>query len=221
MSSMINTTSSLLLACALAFAGTGVAHAQSVALSGLLGSKALLVVDGSAPKSVGVGQSHMGVKVVSLQTDQAVVEVAGQQQTLRLGEGPVSAGGATRASSNGKIVLHAISNGHFLAQGQINGRAISLMVDTGASVVGISEEDAQRIGLNYKLGQPVRISTANGSVIGWRVSLNSVRLGSVDVFNVDAVVTPGAMPYVLLGNSFLTRFQMTRTNDELVLEKRY
>jgi aspartyl protease family protein len=67
----------------------------------------------------------------------------------------------------------------------------------------------------------VTMGTANGSANGWLVKLNSVRVGSVDVFNVDAVVTPGAMPFVLLGNSFLTRFQMTRTNDELVLEKRY
>jgi len=218
---MLNITPALLLACACALAGTGVARAQSVALSGMLGAKALLVVDGSAPKSVGVGESHQGVKVVSTQADQAVVEVAGKRQTLRLGDAPVSAGGAVGGSSNGKIVLHAGSNGHFLAQGQINGRAVPLMVDTGASVVGISMADAERIGLNYKAGQPVHMSTANGVATGWLVKLNSVRLGSVDVYNVDAVVTPGAMPYVLLGNSFLTRFQMTRTNDQLVLDKRY
>lgn len=213
----------LLLACALMLAGTGMARAQSVALSGLLGTKALLVVDGSAPKSVGVGESHQGVKVVSIQNDQAVVEIAGQRQTLRLGEGPVSAGSTTGdpAKGNGKIVLHAVSNGHFQAQGQINGRAVRLMVDTGASVVGISVADAERIGLNYKSGQPVQMNTANGAAIGWLVSLNSVRLGSVDVYNVEAVVSPAPMPYVLLGNSFLTRFQMTRTNDQLVLEKRY
>jgi len=94
-------------------------------------------------------------------------------------------------------------------------------VDTGASVVSISAAEAQRIGLNYKAGQPENMSTANGISTGWLVKLSSIRLGSVDVYNVDAVVTPAAMPYVLLGNSFLTRFQMTRTNDQLVLEKRY
>jgi aspartyl protease family protein len=41
------------------------------------------------------------------------------------------------------------------------------------------------------------------------------------VYDVDAIVSSGAMPYVLLGNSFLARFQMTRTNDQMVLEKRY
>jgi aspartyl protease family protein len=214
-------TTTLLLACAFALAGTAAAQAQSVALSGVLGAKVLLVVDGGAPKSVGVGESHQGVKVISTQADQAVVEVAGTRQTLRLGEAPVSSGGAAGGTGNTKIVLHAVSNGHFKAQGQINGRSVVLMVDTGASVVSISVADADRIGLNYRSGQPVQMSTANGVSTGWLVKLNSVRLGSVDVYNVDAVVTPAPMPYVLLGNSYLTRFQMTRTNDELVLEKRY
>lgn len=218
---MANILPPLLLAGVLAFAGAGVARAQSVTLSGMLGAKALLVVDGSAPRSVGVGESHQGVRVVSTQTDQAVVEIAGKRQTLRLGDAPVRAGGMVGGAGDSKIVLHAVSNGHFLAQGQINGRAVPLMVDTGASMVGISVIDAERIGLNYKSGQAVRMNTANGSTTGWLVKLNSVRLGSVDVYNVDAVVSPAPMPYILLGNSFLTRFQMTRTNDQLVLEKRY
>lgn len=211
----------LLLTCAGLLAGNGVAYAQSVALSGMLGAKALLVVDGSAPKSVAVGETHRGVKVLSTSADQAVVEVGGSRQTLRLGEAPVSAGMPAKGAENGKIVLHAGSGGHFLTQGQINGRAVTFLVDTGASTVALSVADAERIGLAYKSGQPVRVNTANGVVPGWLVKLTSVRLGQVDVYNVDAVVSPAAMPYVLLGNSVLTRFQMTRTNDQLVLDKRY
>lgn len=211
----------LLLTCAGLLAGSGVAYAQSVALSGMLGAKALLVVDGSAPKSVAVGESHRGVKVLSTSADQAVVEVGGSRQTLRMGEAPVSTGGSAEGAANGKIVLHAGSGGHFLTQGQINGRAVTFLVDTGASTVAMSVADAERIGLAYKSGQSVRMNTANGVTSGWLVKLTSVRLGQVDVYNVDAVVSPAAMPYVLLGNSVLTRFQMTRTNDQLVLDKRY
>ena len=61
---------------------------------------------------------------------------------------------------------------------------------------------------------------ANGVAQGWRMRLDSVRIGEVEVKSVDAIVTPQAMPYVLLGNSFLGEFQMTRTNDQMVLEKR-
>jgi len=57
--------------------------------------------------------------------------------------------------------------------------------------------------------------------VGWRVRLNSVRLGDVEVLGVMAVIMPEGMPFVLLGNSFLTQFQMTRNNDQMVLEKRH
>ena len=88
-------------------------------------------------------------------------------------------------------------------------------------MVSLSVTDADAIGLSYKSGQAVQVSTANGVTAGWLVMLSSVRLGSVEVYNVEALVTPAPMPYVLLGNSYLTRFQMTRTNDQMVLERRY
>jgi aspartyl protease family protein len=93
-------------------------------------------------------------------------------------------------------------------------------VDTGASTVAIGRQDAERMGLNYQNGQPVRMNTANGVAQGWRMKLDSVRIGDVEVFGVEAIITPQPMPYVLLGNSFLTEFQMTRINDQMVLEKR-
>ena len=105
--------------------------------------------------------------------------------------------------------------------GQINGHAVQLIVDTGASAVSLSAEQAQRMGLNYQKGQPIQMSTANGIVPAWRLKLASVRIGDVMVYDVDSVVSAGSMPFVLLGNSFLSRFQMTRNNDQMVLEKRY
>ena len=203
-----------------------VAAAQTVALSGMLGGKALVIVDGSAPKSVAVGESYRGVKIVSTQGDQAVMEIAGKRHTLRVGEAPASVGGASGSVANGgpsgtKIVLSASSGGHFFTQGQINGRAVQLVVDTGATMVSLSVGDAERVGLNYKAEQAVQLSTANGVIPGWRLKLASVRVGDVVVYDVDAIVSSGAMPYVLLGNSFLTHFQMTRTNDQMVLDKRY
>ncbi|MES2880116.1 MAG: TIGR02281 family clan AA aspartic protease [Pseudomonadota bacterium] len=200
-----------------------VASAQSVALSGMLGGKALVVVDGGDPKSVNVGETYRGVKIVSTQGDQAVMEIAGKRHTMRVGEAPASVGSnASSAGAGGtQVVLSAGSGGHFLSQGQINGRAVQFMVDTGASLVSLSVADAERVGLNYKAGQAMHLSTANGVIPGWRVKLASVRIGDVVIYEVDAAVSGGGMPYVLLGNSFLSRFQMARTNDQLVLTKRY
>lgn len=194
------------------------AWSQAVSLTGILGSKALLVVDGTPPRGVAAGETHQGVKVISVGRDEAVIEIAGARSTVRLGEAPVSVG--TRTGGGRKIILMSDSRGHFVNQGLINGRVMQFMVDTGATTVAIGKPDADRMGLNYKNGRPVQLNTANGVAQGWLLKLDSVRIGDVEVFGVEAIVTPQSMPYVLLGNSFLGEFQMTRTNDQMVLEKR-
>jgi aspartyl protease family protein len=180
-----------------------------------------LIVDGAAPKTVAAGEVYKGVKVVSTDGDVAVLEIAGKRHSLRVGDAPASVGmGADTAGAN-RVVLSAGSGGHFMTQGQINGKTVPMVVDTGASVVSISVQEAQRMGLNYLSGQPVQMSTANGIIAAWRIKLATVRVGDVLVYDVDSVVSSGSMPYVLLGNSFLSRFQMTRTNDQMVLDKRF
>jgi aspartyl protease family protein len=197
------------------------AQAQSVALAGMLGSKALLVVNGTNPKTVAAGETHEGVKVISTSGDTAVVEQDGKRSTLRVGEAPVHMGASKSGGKGGKIVLTAGSGGHFMTAGQINGKAVQFMVDTGATSVAMSNQDAERAGINYRAGQPVLMSTANGSAQGYKIKLDSVRVGDVEVLNVDAVVMPQSMPFMLLGNSFLARFQMLRDNDQLTLTKKY
>ena len=208
-----------LLAVSLALAA-GAAAAQSVALQGMLGSKALLIVDGSAPKTVAPGESHMGVKVLSTLGDQATVEINGRRHTLRVGDAPASVGKAT-PSRGTKIVLMAGSGGHFTTQGAINGKAVRFLVDTGATSVALGAAEADRLGIDYRKGRLGRGSTANGQVNMYLVTLASVRIGDVEVRDVEATIVPADMPLVLLGNSFLTRFSMRRESDTMVLERRY
>ena len=192
------------------------AQAQPVALAGILGAKALLVVSAQPPRAVGVGDAFQGVTVIAVSKDDATVEMNGKRHLLRLGEAPVSVG----ARNSKRVTLMADSRGHFVNSGTINGQVMQYMVDTGASTVAIGRTDADRMGLQYQNGQQVRMGTANGVGQGWRIKLDSVRIGDVEVFGVDAVITSQPMTYVLLGNSFLTEFQMTRINDQMVLEKR-
>lgn len=199
----------------------GAAAAQSVSLQGMLGSKALLMVDGGAPKTVAPGETYNGVKVVSTQGDQATVEINGRRHTLRVGDAPASVGQGGGGARGNRIVLTASSGGHFLTQGAINGRAAYFMVDTGATSIAMGAPEADRLGINYKNGPVGRSSTANGVVPFHYVKLASVRVGDVEVHDVDAAVLQQSMPHILLGNSFLTRFQMTRHNDQMVLERRY
>ena len=198
-------------------------YSQQVALSGVAGGKALVNIDGASPRFMAPGQTHQGVKLLSTQGEAAVFEINGQRQTLRVGDAPVSVGrsGGPEASGPQRVVLTADAQGHFLPAGQINGRTVQFMVDTGATAVVLSESDAKRINLDYTKGRKVGVSTANGNVIGHQLQLDSVRVGSAQVHGVAAIVLPQSMPYVLLGNSFLTRFQMQRNNDQLTLDRRF
>lgn len=201
--------------------GATAAGAQTVTLQGMLGRQALLIVDGSPPRGVAPGDSYKGVKVLSTSGDEAVVEVGGRRETLRVGEAPASVGQGQARAGGSRIVLTASTGGHFVAQGRINGQPATFMVDTGATFVSMSAADAQRLGIDYRAGQLGTMATANGSATAWKVKVHSVRIGDVEVFDLDAVVSPQPMPQILLGNSFLGRFQMTRDNDQMVLERRY
>lgn len=199
------------------------AQAQDVALTGLTADKALLVIDGATPRFVSAGQSVQGVKVLSVGPDQAVVEVHGQRRTLQMGQSPMPLGGTGNAGGTNErsITLVADAQGHFQSEGQINGKSTRFLLDTGATVLTVSETEAKRLGLPYQQGQRARIRTANGDITGYQLSLNTVRLGSYTGYNVAAVVLPADMPFVLLGNSFLARFNMRRENDRMTLEPRY
>ncbi|MET4576656.1 retropepsin-like aspartic protease family protein [Ottowia thiooxydans] len=197
------------------------AFAQTtVSLQGMLGNRALLIVDGGAPRSAAPGSSVGGVRVISTSGNQAVVSINGQERTLRVGETPVNVGGAPITGSGDRISLSADSRGHFVTMGSINNRPVQFLVDTGASSVALGKAEADRLNLDYKSGNPVRISTANGVAEGWRMRLHSIRVGDVTVYDVEAVITPMAMPAVLLGNSFLNRFNMRRDADQMTLSRR-
>ncbi len=214
--------------CAVPLLACAAAQAQSVSMSGMMGNKPLLVINGAPPKTVGVGETHMGVKVLSASGDRATVQSEGKRFTVRLGESPVNLGSAPAApggeetGGDGKrIVLSQTGGGHFVTNGAINGKTVQFMVDTGATTIAMDMGTAERIGLNYKSGRRMRGYTANGIAEGWAVKLSSVRLGSVTVHEVDAAVLQGSMGGVLLGNSFLNRFVMTRDGARMILERRY
>ena len=219
---------SLSLALAALAAGLPLAGwAQSVSLQGVIGnSRAVLVVNGGV-KAVAVGDSFQDVKVISASGDSAVVEIDGKRQTLSLGAAQVSvvarpaARGASGAAAAQRIVLSASGGGHFQVSGSINGQYARFMVDTGASMVAMGSNDAQRLGINYTEGRPTRTSTANGTGLAWMVKLGQIKINEVEVLDIDALVTQQPMPYVLLGNSFLNRFTLQRDADQMVLEKRY
>jgi aspartyl protease family protein len=118
--------------------------------------------------------------------------------------------------------LQADRNGHYVTEIQINGRSFSAMVDTGASLVALRYEDARALGLVRPSDRfDIGVRTANGTARARQVQLRNVRLGSIRVDDVDAIVMDeGLLATNLLGMSFLKRlrrFEVQR--DVLVLER--
>lgn len=201
-------------------AAQGSSAASEVALAGRMGDKALLLLQGRSVV-LAVGQASGGTRLVRWEQDAAVVEHAGAQLRLRVGAAPSRLGGGTAAEGGAReIVIPAGPGGHFLTDGAINGQPVRFIVDTGATLVALSRAEATRLRLDLRDARPVRTQTAAGVAAAWMLPLQRVRVGEVEVFQVMALVTDAPMPYVLLGNSFLDRFQWRRENDVMRLSRR-
>ena len=196
-----------------------VAWAQNVTLQGMLGSRALLLIDG-VPKILSVGDNVQGVKLLAATRETADIDIEGKRQTLHLGETQVSVV-ASAAGTPKRLVISSSGNGHFMVNGSINGQTARFMIDTGASLISIGSADATRMGLQYLDGRPTRTNTANGTSLAWQIKLDQVRIDDIEVSEIDALVTQQPMPYVLLGNNFLNRFRMRRDGEQMILEKRF
>lgn len=192
--------------------------AQDVGLAGIMGSKAMLMINGGEPQAVPVGQTVDGVKVLSIQGDQATIEVGGKKRPLRVGQHAIGAG---NGDGSDKIIMTADVQGHFFTTGNINGTSVRFLVDTGASMISLGATDARRIGLDFNRGQKALTNTANGQVVVSKVQLDTVRIAGVTLHNVDALIHQNEMPIALLGMSFLNRMEMQRDGSTMTLKKRF
>jgi aspartyl protease family protein len=194
-----------------------------VNLNGVVGNKALVVIDGGKPRWIAAGETTAeGIKLVSVSGQSAVVDFGGKRQTLTMGQNERLSGGASASAGTQSVTLSAGRGGHFVADGSINGVSVQFLVDTGASFISFGSSEAKRFGINYLNGQKSFSSTANGVVPTYRVKLDEVKVGGITLNNVDGMVHIGDnLPVVLLGNSFLNRMEMKRDGEKMVLTKRF
>lgn len=191
--------------------------AQEVGLAGILGSKAMLIINGGSPRAATVGQTLDGVRLLAVQDEQVIVEIGGRKRALRVGQHAVGSSG----EGGGKIVLTADARGHFETVGTVNGTSVRFLVDTGATMISLGASDARRIGLDFNSGQRGISQTANGQVQVSRVKLDTVRIGEVTLHGIEATIHQNDMPIALLGMSFLNRMEMLRDGPTMTLKKRY
>lgn len=194
------------------------AWAADISVVGLFPGKAVLVVDGAGPRTYAVGSSvASGVRLVATDQNGATLETNGRRETIALGSHVNRQPAAAQASA----VLQADGRGHFFAETVVNGKPVRMLVDTGASLIALPASDAQRMGIDYRRGQPAMVSTANGMAPAYRVRLDTVRVGDLELNQVDALVQEQGLPLALLGMSFLNRTEMRRSGEQMTLQKRY
>ena len=118
----------------------------------------------------------------------------------------------------GDIVLKRNRAGHYVAGGEINGERVTFLLDTGATQVALPMALAKKLSL--ALGHPVQLQTAAGPARSYTTRLKSVRLASIEVTDVGALVAEGLDPdIVLLGMNFLRRLELVQRGDELILRE--
>jgi len=192
------------------------AWAASVSVVGLFKDKAIVMIDGSKPRTLSVGQTIQGVKLISADSGSANFDVDGNRRTLSMGQS--FAGVATRDRQS--VSLIADARGHFTAEGSLNGYPVSFLVDTGATSIAISSTEAQRMGIDYKAGQAYGVNTAAGVIPAWRVMFNTVKVGSITMNQVEGMVLEAGLSVPLLGMSFLNGMDMRRDGQSMTLIQR-
>lgn len=196
--------------------------AEKVQLFALFKDKAIIKIDGVRRVLARGEVSPEGMKLLATDTVREVAEVEFHRRRETLKLGVVSAAGFGEPKASGNATLYA-ERGFFFSDGKINGTPVRFLVDTGANTVALSSQAAERIGLDYKRkGRRGMASTASGMVPMYSVKLDSVTVGDITLYNVDAGVIEGDHPTdVLLGMSFLGRVEMKRDGDKMELTKRY
>lgn len=114
-------------------------------------------------------------------------------------------------------------NGMYSTTGFINGHPVNFLVDTGATWIAMNANQARSLGINFRyIGKRGAVSTANGVATVYRVNLDKVRVGEIELNNVAAGVLEGNSPsQVLLGNSFLNRVEMQRQGQVMLLKQKF
>jgi aspartyl protease family protein len=119
-------------------------------------------------------------------------------------------------SAGAELVLQRARDGHYYADGEINGRQVKFLLDTGATRIALSTKLANSLGLS--LGQAITMQTAAGPANGYPTRLARVRLGEIEMQDLSAVVAEGMSDdAVLLGMNFLKRLEMVQRGDQLTL----
>jgi aspartyl protease family protein len=178
---------------------------------GLRSGKALININGSLVELT-PGQSFRNiVKLLSANEEVVVLEISGIRYQYK------------RNSSRGTILTEEVRltpapNGNYTANGRMNGKNVTFIVDTGASYIAMNKNLARALKIN-RGNQKVQIHTASGTETNYLVMLDTVSIGGIMMYNIPAVISNHDYPREpLLGMSFLKYVDMSQENGQMVLK---
>jgi aspartyl protease family protein len=192
---------------------------ENIQVQGLFSKKVVVLVDGQR-HIVSVGKaSPEGVKVISVDSDGAVLEVEGQRKHYNLASTVITTFSQPEKQQE-KIFKN--SGGMYMTYGNINGRSVRFLIDTGASAIAMNADQAKHLGIRYdKYGISSSVSTASGYAKAFRVHLKSVSVGDITQTNVEAFVIDGDHPGpILLGMTFLGRLSVEHSGNAMTLTQK-
>lgn len=205
---------------ALALTGLfGTATAADITLLATLENKAIFSIDG-VRRTVAIGEETDDFHLISIAPESVVIEAYGRRRRVGLGEGYVAAQ-ANPDAIGGRLILNPDEQGHYYAEITVNGRRQRGVIDTGATHLSLTRPVADAMHIDYSHGSPGQTQTANGVIRAWLVKLPQLQLGTVTVYDVEAVVRDSTdNGPVLIGTSLLNRFQMSRDQSMMILNKK-
>ncbi len=196
--------------------GSREAPAAEIKIVGLFKDAAVLNINNQR-KLVRVGDSSGDVRLLAANSNKAMVEVAGKRFVLSMAENTSVRIGLPTVGTQAHLIS---SGGIYSVTGSIDQQLAEFVVDTGASYVTMSPQNAKRLGLDYSNAQKVMVNTAKGKTTAHVFNIKSVRVGGIELRNVQAaVVHEFESNRILLGLSFLNKVEMTQKNGLMVLKK--
>lgn len=195
---------------------------KSVTVYALFNGKAILVIDGQRRMLRAGETAPEGLTLVSSNTGGAVVEIDGKLEKLGLHVNPtvepMHRGNIAEEGFANIVTLNMGADGFFHANGEINNKSVTFLVDTGASSIALSESMARSLDIDFESGKRALASTANGYTLIRYVTLDKVSVGSIEIDNVHAVIIQDPGPSgILLGMSFLSNLEMKRSGTTMEL----
>ncbi len=193
------------------------AQVSDIRVVGLFKDAAVLTINHQR-KLVRVGGVHQNVRLLAANSEKAMVEYQGRRIVLAMGSSaPIRTGFKSSGAS-----AHLVSNGGvYSITGSINGRLTGFVVDTGATYITMSAKQARGLNLDFGNARKIMVNTANGKATAHVFTLKSIKVGSIEVNNVEAAVMHNlSTDKILLGMTFLNQVEMRHKNGLMVLKQR-